>query len=393
MGRSGGGGFGGGGFSGGFGGGGRSSGGFGGGHRGGGRSGAPTGGGHGYGGGFIGFPSIFMPRINVNTGGQPAPYGYGQGGGQGGPGGPGGPGNQGGSQGGPNGSGCGIAFIVVAALVVFALLFWGFTGASCSSLTTTPSTHERTALPADAALVTPYYTDQDGDWVKNPSQLEAGLKEFKDETGVWPYVYILPNGTTSSIAQLQSMAEELYDQLFTDEAHFLLVFCDNGQGGYNAGYAVGSQAKTVVDDEAIAILADFLDRYYNDYSLSEEQIFSNAFADTGKRIMTVTPSPWPIVAVCAAVVVVAVVVAVALKRRHDRKVAEAQRMERILNQPLEQFGDTDLEDRAKKYEQPPNEKPPHEQPPAGSPADPPPPDPATRVEPGQHGAQDGQPKQ
>ena len=358
MGRSGG-GFGGGGFSGGFGGGSRSSGGFGGGNRGGGRSGSPAGGHGGYGGGFFGFPSIFMPRINVNTGG-----GHGGQGGQGGPygpngsGGPGGSGGQGGSGG--SGGGCGLAFIIVAAIALALLLVFCFSDASCTS--TTPSTHEREALSQDAALVTPYYTDEDGDWVKNPPKLESGLKAFHEKTGVWPYVYILPNATTTSVSQLQQMAEQLYGQQFEDEAHFLLVFCDNGNGGFNVGYAVGSQAKTVVDSEAIAILADYLDRHYSDYGLSEEEIFSKTFADTASRIMEVTPSPLPTIAACLAAAVVAIVVAVLVVGHRRRKEREAQRMQEILSTPLEQFGDAELEDRAKKYEQTQTSAPHSEQP-------------------------------
>lgn len=111
-----------------------------------------------------------------------------------------------------------------------------------------------------------------------------------------PYLYILPNGATTSTQDLSRQAEKLYDQLFTDEGHFLLVFCDDGYGSFHCGYTVGSQAKTVMDDEAVGILADYLDRYYSDYSLSEEEIFSKTFSSTATRIMTVTQSPvvrWP----------------------------------------------------------------------------------------------------
>ena len=93
-----------------------------------------------------------------------------------------------------------------------------------------------------------------------------------------PYVYILPNGESTSVSDLKSRAEALYPQLFSDEGHFLLVFCDDGRGGYNCGYTVGSQAKTVMDDEAVSILADYLDRYYNDSSVSEEESFRSRSA-------------------------------------------------------------------------------------------------------------------
>ena len=193
---------------------------------------------------------------------------------------------------------------------------------------------------------TAYYTDEGG-WFSNRGKLESGMKAFYRETGVQPYLYLLPNGTTTSTTELTSYAEELYPQLFTDEGHFLLVFCDDDRGSYNCGYVVGSQAKTVMDDEAVAILADYLDRYYNDYSISEEEIFSNTFEDTGERIMTVTKSPLPTVAVCIAVVVGAALVFVTLKKRREQREREQKRAEEILKTPLEKFGDKEVEDLAK----------------------------------------------
>lgn len=368
MGRSGGGGFGGGGFSGGFSGGGRSSGGFsGGGSFGGGRSGGLGGSfGGGHHGSFGGFGGLFGPGpIIVNA---PTVNHGGSGGSSGNyPGDPNGDPNNGGP-GDPNRkpysnvprdpqrknsrSGCGTVAAVVAviAFVLFAFaLFGGFS--SCSPSGVAASTVERQTLPQGSVVETGYYTDEDGGWISSSSTLEQGMRQFYLKTGVQPYLYILPNGRSSSTAELSRLSDELYGQLFQDEAHFLLVFCDNGNGGYNCGYTVGSQAKTIMDAEALDIFADYLDRYYADYSLTEDQLFANTYADTAKRIMSVTPSPVVPVAVCVAVVVVAVVVALVLKRRREAKEREHIRQQEILNTPLEKFGDTEVEELAKKYEQ------------------------------------------
>ena len=185
---------------------------------------------------------------------------------------------------------------------------------------------------------------------KNKQKPDQELVDRGFLARIEPYLYLLPNGATTSITELTAYAEELYPQLFTDEGHFLLVFCDDDRGSYNCGHVVGIQAKTVMDDEAVAILADYLDRYYNDYSISEEEIFSNTFEDTGERIMTVTKSPLPTVAVCIAVVVVAALVFVTLKKRREQREREQKRAEEILKTPLEKFGDKEVEDLAKKYE-------------------------------------------
>ncbi len=242
--------------------------------------------------------------------------------------------------------GCLVAGFVVIFFIIVATIFISVLP---SSADITTSTVERKALPAGTAEVTPYYYDDDGDWIHNPAELEKGLREFYDETGVWPYVYILPNGYTTSISELSQIAQQVYDELTNDEAHFVLVFCDNGQGWYNAGYTVGAQAKTIMDSEAIEILHDYLDRYYNDRSLSEEQIFSQAFADTADRIMTVTPSPVIPIAVVIVVIVAAVVIVFIVRSRMAARKARQEHIEKVLSTPLETFGDQDLKDLEKKY--------------------------------------------
>ena len=160
-------------------------------------------------------------------------------------------------------------------------------GGSCSGADIPRSTVERTALAPGSANETGYFTDEDGDWIHDPAKLERGLRHFYEETGVQPYVYILPNGSVRSYQELQSIAEEKYSELFTDQAHFVLVFCDDGNGRFNAAYWAGAQTGSVLDDEAINIFKGYLSQNYDDMSLSEEEIFSKAFADTADRIMQV----------------------------------------------------------------------------------------------------------
>ena len=357
MGRSGGGG-GGGGFSGGgFSGGGRSSGGFSGGFGGGRSGGGSFGGSHGgrSGGGFGGRPGGGPPPPRPPRGGyggyRTGPiivdnsrrYYGGSGGGNGGN-----NNNNNGNGQKRGGRGCGttILIIVIAVIllnVVIGVLAGGLDDAARSTVA-------REKLPASAVQETGYYTDADGSWIRSPSELESGMRAFYKATGVQPYLYILPNGESTSTAEMQSMAEELYPKLFSDEGHFLLIFCDDGNGSFNCGYTVGTQAKTVMDTEAVGILADYLDRYYSDYSISEEEIFSNTFEKTGERIMTVTKSPVVPMMICLAVIVVAAVVAIIVVQRRRAKEEQQRRDEEILKTPLEKFGDKDVEDLAKKYE-------------------------------------------
>ncbi|HJF44631.1 hypothetical protein [Thermophilibacter provencensis] len=213
----------------------------------------------------------------------------------------------------------------------------------------------REKLPADAVTRTDYYTDADGDWIHSSGRLTEGLEEFYDKTGVQPYVYILPNGTTTSVDELTARAEQLYGELFQDEGHFLLVFCDAGDGTFNCGYTVGTAASAIMDTEALDILADELNYAYNNAS-SDEGVFSDAFSSTADRIMSAAEEEQQgrttTLVVGGAILVVAAGAGIAyvVKRRRAKEAEEKQRMEDILNTPLEKFGDKDVEDLADKYE-------------------------------------------
>lgn len=305
------------------------------------------------GGGFGGFGGFRAPRAHYGGGGGgsfwPFMAGFGLGRSSGGGGDPvpgGGRGNAG------CGAGCGSILAIIVILAFISALFTTIGSCSSTSLSTdiAASTVAREPLPAGAAETSStHFIDEDGSWIRDTATFERGMDTFYEETGVEPFVYILPNGSSTSTYELGQIAQQAYDQLFSDEAHFLLVFCDDGAGSFNCGYAVGSQAKTVMDDEAIGILADYLDRYYQDMSLSEEEIFSEAFADTGTRIMSKTTSPVVYVAICTAVVIVAVLIFTGVKKYRESKEREAKKMEEVLNTPLETFGDAHLDDLEKKY--------------------------------------------
>ena len=385
MGRSGGGGGGGShGGGGGFSGGGRTSGGFsgGGGGRSGGRSGGPSGGFGG--GGFGGGPRGGGP--SGGFGGGPRGGGFGGGPRDHGPRGP-----RGGfgfgfgpsihvgpsvNVGGGGNGGCGgclgtvIGFILV--LMLLSVLYgamdscsgrndYGSYGSSAYSATTTSDT-VRTKLDSGDVSKTAYYTDEDGDWIHSASKLEKGLSHFFDKTGVQPYVYILKNGSETSVDALNKKSSDLYDQLFSDEGHFLLVFCDAGDGTFNCGYTIGTKARTVMDDEALGVLEDELNNAYNNAS-SDEEVFSDAFYNTADTIMKAADSEAKSAAtgkVALVVVGVAAVGGIAYVVVRNKKKADAERKERadqILNTPLEKFGDADnptsdknVEDLASKYE-------------------------------------------
>jgi len=213
----------------------------------------------------------------------------------------------------------------------------------------TKSTVEREPLPMSMSNETAYYTDTAG-WISSPNDIKKGMKSFYKKTGVQPHVYITDGSDGTAADELEDKANSLYDELFTDEAHFLLVFYDSGAGNYRCGYSVGSEAKTVLDSEAVCIIANYLSRYYNDTSLSDEDFFSLVFQKSGERIMTVTKSPVIYIVVVTGVVIVLLIAFKWWKAAQKRAKEKAAETQQILNTPIDELGsDSELDDLEDKY--------------------------------------------
>jgi len=265
-------------------------------------------------------------------------------------------GGGGGTGGGPNGqkrrSGCGTIILIILVIFIIGIIISAISSSSGGSNITT-STVQREPLPKGSVNETGYYTDKLG-WIKSGTTLESGMKHFYDKTGVQPYLYLTDNvnGSNSPTqAELQTYAEGLYNQLFTDKSHLLLVFFEyNSNSQYMDYYVVGSQAKQVVDSEAGNILLDYIDRYYYDKSFNEDQFFSKSFSDAADRMMTVTKSPWIPVFIVLGVAAVLLIGFFWWSNAKKQKDLEAKRREELLKTPLEKFGDTEAEELAKKYE-------------------------------------------
>lgn len=241
-----------------------------------------------------------------------------------------------------------LGLIVLIAVILLASML-PFMGEG-SSYSVTKSTVAREALPPGSVKETAYYSDT-LNWINNPARLQEGMKNFYQKTGVQPYLYLaesLDGNYSPTDNEARASMEALYDTLFDDEAHLLLVFTEHNER-YHSWVLTGTQADSVIDTEAREILLDYIDRYY--YSdLNEDEMFSQAFDDAATRIMTVTRSPWIPVLIVVGVLAVLVLLFIWWKKAKEQKNKEAEQVEDILNTPLETFGDTQAEDLSKKYE-------------------------------------------
>ena len=82
------------------------------------------------------------------------------------------------------------------------------------------------------------------------------------------------------------------------------------------------------------------ERHYYNANLTEEELFSRAFNETARRIMTVTRSRCiPFFVITGGTVIIAILFLWWMKIK-EQKNLEAEQMERILSQPLEVLSDS-----------------------------------------------------
>lgn len=260
---------------------------------------------------------------------------------------------------GPSGCGCSTSafttlVIVVILVIFFASMMGDRSGNSGSQdVQISVSTVEREKLPAGSVNETDYYTDSIGGWINNRKELTTGMVYFYQKTGVQPYLYLIDSvdgNNNPTPGEIAAFSEEMYDELFTDEGHLLLVFYEYGDTFYYQ-YIAGSMAKSVIDNEAADILFDYLDRYYYS-SLGEEEMFSTVFKETADRIMQVTPTTaermQPFLIVVSLIVLAAILFAWWNKSKKQKE-AETKRTQDMLNTPLNTFGDREAEELKRKY--------------------------------------------
>ena len=232
--------------------------------------------------------------------------------------------------------------IVCAVLFVLIIAF----GTAINSSAT-----KRIPLRAGTIQESGYYTDELG-WIDDAPTLTSGLKSFYRATGVQPYIYITDTIGTSSYADNQAIADfasAQYDRLFQDEGHLLLIFYER-DGTYRTYCLAGIQASSVMDEDAREILLDTLDRYYYSSGLSDAEFFAKAFAEAGETIMADSHFPTaPLACVDGFIFLLTAAGSWRLKQKKQAQ-EESQSLERMLNTPLETFGDREAEELAKKYE-------------------------------------------
>lgn len=254
-----------------------------------------------------------------------------------------------------SGGGCSSVIGSIVALVIVIMIAYfvlrALNGGSGLTSGQQTITHNRTKLESGISYNSNCIIDE-LEWFENTSKTGSQLKSFYDETGVQPYIYLKsydPSLTTD--AAKDAWAIDYYDDHFKDENIFFYVYFAEQDTDNDVGYmsyANGQLVDSVMDDEAVDIFWDNIDRYwYTDYSTDE--VFIRTFNDTAKTIMADVNAQTNlkssvvkgivkvviVLAVIIAVIVVLIILIVFWTKKQQRKKEEAEETERILNTPMQ----------------------------------------------------------
>lgn len=178
-------------------------------------------------------------------------------------------------------------------------------------------------------------------------------EEFYDKTGIPLYFYITDTEITSGDAGYETYADTLYEKLFSDENHVLLIYFDPADEWY---WWKGMTANAVVTDDMVNDLFDEIERYWFDYSLSMDEVLAKGIKNyqssltkegSGKSTFCTL-----LILAGGILTVVAAYTYISKGKEAERYAEEAKtlRTEQILSKPLETFGNQEVENLKDKYD-------------------------------------------
>ena len=220
----------------------------------------------------------------------------------------------------------------------------------------TSSTKNREKLDQSLVNITAdWYYDEAG-LLDNDRDLLRGMEVFYDKTGIQPYLYIsevTANGLSD--AEAERISNEIYEQLFNDEGHLLICYFPNeNEGQDDLPYMIkGRDTNSIMDEEAEDIFWDHFWKNYDNLDYTYDEFLGETFKDAGNSIMA-KPIPWSTVAIVvvavAGVIVVVIIIKKIVKANIAQKNKEQEDLERMLDKPLETFGDDTVEELKNKYD-------------------------------------------
>lgn len=207
------------------------------------------------------------------------------------------------------------------------------------------STIVRTKLDDSHAYRTGNVIDDLG-WFDSVNSTEKGLKQFYEETGIQPYIYLKSyDSSLTTDQEKEAWAKNYFDTELDDSDGFLFIYFaeedTDGDIGFMS-YVAGSRAQSVMDTEVVGIFWGYIDRYWPT-DLSTDEVILKSFNGTANAIMHVSTTSNDI-AMCIIIGIIAlgggIIILRIIRIRRKNEKERAEETERILNTPLEKEKDS-----------------------------------------------------
>ena len=195
------------------------------------------------------------------------------------------------------------------------------------------STIHREMLDKSKVVVSDYYDDR-LNWFVSGTKIKNGMKYFFDKTGVQPYLLITDNiegKSNSTTDDMDTYLNNLYNKLFKDEQHIILLYFDNGSR-WDTRLFCGITSQVVMDSEASEILLSYVD-YYATSDMEDDDYFNTVFRKSADKIMTVSTNKYDVLKVLVYIIgIITALVLLVVARKI--KLKALKKKQEILDTPL-----------------------------------------------------------
>ena len=195
------------------------------------------------------------------------------------------------------------------------------------------------------------YTYDDG-FTEGSGMTEAACNEFYIKTGIPLYFYTVKE-YNKSVSTCDDYTIGLNSGLFKDENHVLIAYYDNVNWW---SWAIGDKVEKYMSEADVNDLLDEIDYYWDDYSLTNDQVLAKGIASYQEQLTAVKDNGNGLAVglIIAGLVMFVIAIYQFINYGSDAKKyeEEAKKLQReiILSKPLETFGNQEVDDLKNKYD-------------------------------------------
>ncbi len=199
----------------------------------------------------------------------------------------------------------------------------------------------REKLDASQCKESSEWIDDELGWLSKQSTVKNAMDSFYKDTGGQPYLIITDNidgkGEDLTDEEVESYLTNVYDSLYSDEGHMILLFIEYEPSEYYRFVYTGTAADGVIDSSAKEYIMNLVDAYYTDTSLTDDEYFAKIFTTAGENLMqdfNESTHTRNIIIIIIVIGVILIIVLFLVRRASEARAKEAAHTKEILDTPI-----------------------------------------------------------